>query len=183
MEILYICLGIILIVGVIYFFITYNILVKHSNQVKEAFSVMDVYLKKRWDLIPNLIEIVKGYSEYEKNTFETVVGLRSLNYENMTNLEKYNKGNELSSNIAKLLMLKEDYPELKANEGFLKLSKQLAKVEEDIAQSRKYYNATVREYNNKIEMIPSNIVAKIMGLKAEKMFNVTEEERKVVKVK
>ncbi len=166
-----------------YFLITYNKFIKLNNNVKEAFSTMDVYLKKRWDLIPNIEETVKGYAKYEKNTLKEIVNLRnSVDYDSLSEGDKMVKNNEMSKKITKLMALAESYPELKANEAFLSLSEELSSIEDEIAQSRKYYNAVVRDYNNKVEMIPSNIIAKIMNYKSKQMFLTDENERKNVKV-
>lgn len=178
---LYIILAIVIVL-VLLVFVTYNSFVKLTNRVKEAFSTMDVYLKKRWDLIPNIVETVKGYAKHEKDTLESVVKLRNSTYDNMSNEEKIKVNQELSKGITKIMALAESYPNLKANENFKDLSNQLIKVEDDIANSRKYYNATVREYNNKVQMVPSNIVAKILGYKSKEMFEANEEERQNVKV-
>ena len=162
--------------------ITYNSLVKLYNRVKEAFSTMDVYLKKRWDLIPNIVETVKGYSKQEKETLTEVVKIRSSSYDDMSINDKVNINTKLSDNIDKLMALAEAYPELKANENYLDLSKKLTEIEEDIANSRKYYNGSVRIYNNKVEMFPSNIIAKIFGFKSEKMFGISEDEKQNIKI-
>lgn len=162
--------------------ITYNSLVKLYNRVKEAFSTMDVYLKKRWDLIPNIVETVKGYSKQEKETLTEVVKIRSSSYDDMSINDKVNINTKLSDNIDKLMALAEAYPELKANENYLDLSKKLTEIEEDIANSRKYYNGSVRIYNNKVEMFPSNIIAKIFGFKSEKMFEISEDEKQNIKI-
>ena len=166
----------------IYFGLTYNSLVKLNNTVKEAFSTMDVYLKKRWDLIPNIVETVKGYAKHEKSTLSDVIKLRNGAYDNMSSDEKIKANQQLSKGITKIMALAEQYPDLKANENFKDLSTQLTKIEDEIANSRKYYNGTVREFNDKVQMFPSNIVAKIFGYKAKIMFEATEEERKNVKV-
>ena len=142
---------------------TYNSLIKLNNKVEEAFSTMDIYLKKRWDLIPDLVEVVKGIAKHEKNTLKEIT--------------------KLSQGINKLMAVAESYPELKANENFKDLSTQLVKVEDDIANARKYYNGTVRIFNNKVQMFPSNIIASIFGYKTRKMFEATENERKNVKIK
>ncbi len=178
---LYIIIAIVIII-LIALFVTYNSFVKLSNKVKEAFSTMDVYLKKRWDLIPNIVETVKGYAKHEKDTIKEVVNLRNSAYDRMSNDEKIKTNEQLSKGINKVMALAESYPDLKASENFKDLSSQLTKVEEDIANSRKYYNATVRIYNNKVEMFPSNIIAKIFGYKSKNMFEASEEERENVKV-
>lgn len=168
---------------IIYIFVTYNSFVNLNNQVTEAFATMDVYLKKRWDLIPNIVETVKGYAKHESDTLESVIKLRNGNYDNMSNNEKIDKNSKLTGEISKIMALVENYPDLKANEHFLDLQKSLAKVEDEIAQSRKYYNAVVRLFNNKVEMFPSNILANILNYKSKKMFEATDEERTNVKVK
>ena len=177
----YIIITIIVLI-LIYFGITYNSLVKLSNAVKEAFSTMDVYLKKRWDLIPNIVETVKGYAKHEKSTLKEIIELRNSAYDNMTVNEKVDMNNKLSQEINRLMAISESYPDLKANENFKDLSKQLTKIEDDIANSRKYYNGTVRIFNNKVQMFPSNIVAKTLGYKEKKMFEVDEAERENIKV-
>lgn len=161
---------------------TYNNFVQLNNKVKEAFSTMDVYLKKRWDLIPNLVETVKGYAKHEKDTLKEIVELRSSAYDNMTDDDKIKANEKLSTGITKIMALAEAYPDLKANENFKDLSNQLTKVEDDIANSRKYYNGVVRMFNNKVEMFPSNILAGIFGYKSKTMFEANTNERENVKV-
>ena len=160
----------------------YNSFVKLDNKVKEAFSTMDVYLKKRWDLIPNIVETVKSYATYEKDTLKEVVELRNSAYDKMSDEEKIKTNEQLSNGISKIMVLAEAYPDLKANENFKDLSNQLAKVEDDIANSRKYYNGVVRIYNNKVEMFPSNIFARIFGYKSKAMFEASANERENIKV-
>ncbi len=167
---------------IIYAFALYNNFVKLNNKVKEAFSTMDVYLKKRWDLIPNIVETVKGYAKHEKDTLEEVVELRNSTYDKMSDDEKIKTNEQLSSGISKIMVLAEAYPDLKANENFKNLSKELSKVEDDIANSRKYYNGVVRIYNNKVEMFPSNIFARLFGYKSKSMFEASASERENVKV-
>ena len=178
---LYIVITIIVLI-LIAFFAIYNVFVKANNKVEEAFATMDVYLKKRWDLIPNIVEIVKGYTKHEKNTLCSVIKMRNTTYDNMTDNEKIKTNENLSKNINKIMALAESYPDLKANENFKDLSTQLSQIEDDIANSRKYYNATVRDFNNKVEMFPSNLIARIFGYKSRNMFAVNEEERENVKV-
>ena len=179
---IYIIIAIIVLI-LIYFGVTYNSFVKLSNKVKEAFSTMDVYLKKRWDLIPNIVETVKGYAKHEKSTLKEIIELRNSTYDNMSANEKVDVNNKLSQGINKLMAIAEAYPDLKANENFKDLSQQLTKVEDDIANSRKYYNGAVRIFNDKVQMFPSNIVAGILGFKEQKMFEANETERENVKVK
>ena len=178
---IYLIIGVIALL-VIYVLVTYNVFVKMKNRVDESFSTMDVYLKKRWELIPNIVETVKGYAKHEKSTLSDVIKLRNGAYDNMSSDEKIKANQQLSKGITKIMALAEQYPDLKANENFKDLSTQLTKIEDEIANSRKYYNGTVREFNDKVQMFPSNIVAKIFGYKAKIMFEATEEERKNVKV-
>ena len=179
---LYILIAIVVVL-VLYVLSVYNTLVRLNNNVKEAFSTMDVYLKKRWDLIPNLVETVKGYAKHEENTLKEVVELRNSAYESMSDDEKLKTNQKLSQGITKIMALAEAYPDLKANENFKELIKELSKIEEDIVNSRKYYNGVVRIYNNKVEMFPSNLIASMFGHKAKTMFEALDSERENVKVK
>ena len=179
---MYILIGVIVIL-LIYFLITYNQFVSLKNNVEEAFSTMDVYLKKRWDLIPNIVETVKGYANHEKDTLNEIIKLRNNTYDNMTTSDKLKTNHKVAQDISKIMLLAESYPDLKANQNFIDLSKQLTKVEEDIANARKYYNATIRIMNNKVQMFPSNIVAKVLGFKELKMFEASSEEKENIKIK
>jgi LemA protein len=179
---IYVIIAIIVLL-LIYVGVTYNSLIKMNNIVKEAFSTMDVYLKKRWDLIPNLVEVVKGYAKHEEETLNQITSLRTNSYESMSMEKKINVNEQLSQGISKIMAISENYPELKASENFSDLSSNLTKVEEEIANSRKYYNGTVRNLNNKIQMFPSNIIANMFSFKQADMFETNEEERNNVKVK
>lgn len=179
---IYIIIAIIVII-IIYAFIMYNGFIKLNNRVKEAFSTMDVYLKKRWTLIPNIVETVKGYVKHEKETLKEVVNLRNSVYDNLSDDDKIKTNEKLSDEIVRIMALAESYPELKANENFKDLSKQLTKVEDEIANSRKYYNGVVRLFNNKVEMFPSNIFAGLFGYKSKAMFEANANERENIKVK
>ena len=178
---IYIIIGVVVVI-LIYAFSLYNSLIKLNNKVKEAFSTMDVYLKKRWDLIPNIVETVKGYAKHEKETLQEVAALRNNSYENMSEEEKFQTNAQLSSGVHKILALAEAYPDLKANENFRDLSNQLTQVEDDIANSRKYYNGVVRIYNNRVEMFPGNIFAGLFGYKTRAMFEAAANERENVKI-
>ncbi len=177
----YIILGIVIIIA-LYIIVTKNAFVQLLNKVNEGFSTMDVYLGKRWDLIPNLVNTVKGYAKHEKNLLEEITKLRSANYKDLSTDEKVSKNQELSQAIGRLFVAVENYPDLKANQNFIELQKELSKVEEDIANARTYYNATVRLYNNKVEMIPSNIVASMFKYVTKPMFEIDEAKRENVKV-
>lgn len=182
MEIL---IGLIVVVGLIAIFVVsaYNSFIKLRNIVEESFSTMDVYMKKRYDLIPNLVETVKGYAAHEQGTFEKVVAARNA-AQNATNVEdKLAAENILTGTLKSLFALAEAYPDLKANANFMDLQAQLQIVEQDIANSRKYYNATVKEYNTKTEQFPSNIIANIFHFERKPMFELdSEAERQNVNV-
>lgn len=177
----YVIITIIVLIA-IYTVVQYNNFVKLNIKIKEAFSNMDIYLKKRWDLVPNLVEIVKGYAKHEKETFKEVVALRNGPYDNMSDEEKIEANTQLSSGINKIMVLAEGYPDLKSNENFKDLCQQLTKIEDDIANSRKYYNGVIRIYNTKVKIFPSNIFANIFGFKTKSMFEINENERKNVKI-
>ena len=173
----------IVVVGLILWLIgAFNRAIVLRNYVREAFSTMDVYLKKRWDLIPNLLETVKGYAAHEKGTFEEITQLRSTNYGGLNSAQKIDINQKLDIGIAKLLAVAENYPDLKANENFMLLMNELSSVENDIANSRKYYNGTVRELNTYTELFPSNVVCTLFNIKSEKLFEINEAERQNVKV-
>lgn len=178
---IYIIIGTIVIL-LIYILITYNSFINSRNLVKEAFSTMDIYLKKRWDLIPNLIEVVKGYSKYENETLTKITSLRSSSYDELTMDNKIDINEELSKCLSNIFAVSENYPELKANELYTNLSNNLISIEDEIANSRKYYNGTVRNFNNKIQMFPNNILAKLFRFKEFKMFEANAEEKNNVGV-
>ena len=178
---IYIIVGII-VIFLIYILITYNSFINSRNLVKEAFSTMDIYLKKRWDIIPNLIEVVKGYSKYEKETLTKITSLRNSSYDELTMDNKININEELSKCLSNIFAVSENYPELKANELYANLSSNLISIEDEIANSRKYYNGTVRNFNNKIQMFPNNILAKLFRFKEFKMFEANAEEKNNVGV-
>ena len=132
---LYIIIAIIALI-IIYVLVQYNSFVKLNNMVKEAFATMDVYLKKRWDLIPNLVEVVKGYAEHESSVIEKVVKLRNLSYDKMSVTDKINTNQQLATGLSNIMAIAENYPNLKASQNFSDLSNQLSKIEDEIANSR-----------------------------------------------
>ena len=160
-----------------YFVGVYNKGITLRNYAKEAFATMDVYLKKRWDLIPNLVNTVKGYAAHEKGVFEKVTELRSKDYSSLSEEEKINLNSELKGALVRIAAVAENYPELKANQNFENLMHQLETIEDDIASSRKYYNGTVRELNTYTELFPTNIICNIFGIKQMKLFETKEYER------
>ncbi len=178
----FIVFGVVLVLTGLFLVVNYNGFIKLRNTVEEAFSTMDVYLKKRYDLIPNLIETVKGYAKHESETLERVIEARSKAMNAQTFDERQQSENALTGTLKSLFALSEGYPELKADRQFLDLQNQLQKVEEDIAQSRKYYNAVVKSMNTKVESFPSNLVAAIFGFKKSEFFTIQEVERENVRV-
>ncbi|MCH5253008.1 MAG: LemA family protein [Lachnospiraceae bacterium] len=179
-----IIIGVVVLILVIFVISSYNGLVKKKIAVEEAFSTMDVYLKKRFDLIPNLVETVKGYAKHEEETLAKVVALRNENYSGMSDEEKIANSAAISRAIPQIMALAEAYPDLKANQNFMELSAQLEAVEDDIANSRKYYNGAVKRYNTAVQTVPSNIIAGMFHFEKKPMFEVDgTEERKNVQVK
>lgn len=172
------------VVAIIVLFVinTYNTLVGLRNKVKDQWAQIDVQLKRRFDLIPNLVEIVKGYAKHESSTLEAVVKARNTYLSASTPEAQMKADGELTQAITKLFALSEAYPELKANENFKQLQSELTSTEDKISYARQFYNDIVMKYNNKIEMFPSNIVASMFKFKAQAFFEVNEEERQNVKV-
>lgn len=171
---------IIIIIG--WYIATHNKLIRMKAQIEDAFANIDVYLKKRFDLIPNLVETVKGYAKHENETFKAVTDARAAAMKATTTSEKIEANNELSRAILRFYKVTENYPELKANMNFMDLQNQLKTIENELANSRKYYNATVREYNAIILSIPTCIVAKRMKCVSQPYFEAVDEERENVKV-
>lgn len=158
----------------------YNKLIRMRNKVDESYATMDVYLKKRFDLIPNLVATVKGYAKHEAATLEKVIAQRGSAH---STHEILDSERAIGGAIRNLFAVAESYPDLKANQNFMDLQGQLKKVEEDIANARKYYNAVVREYNDAIMTIPTNIIANLFHFEKRQMFEVdNENERQNVKV-
>jgi len=174
---------IIVAVLVLYVIKTYNELVVARNKVKDQFSQIDVQLKRRFDLIPNLVETVKGYAKHESETLEKVIQARNNYASAKTDAEKIAASNEMSRGVMNIMALAESYPDLKANTNFIDLQNQLKDVEDKISYARQFYNDTVLMYNNKIEMFPSNLVASIFKFNKESFFEADEKERENVKVK
>ena len=176
-------LGILLLV-VIFGVAIYNKLVRLRNTVKSSWSDIDVQLKKRYDLVPNLVETVKGYASHEKSVFENVTTARSMAMKASNPAEKAKAENMLTETLKSLFAVAEAYPDLKANVNFLQLQSQLKELEDNIEYARRYYNAVVRDFNILIESFPSNIIAGSFGFKQEEFFELEapDVERKPVKV-
>jgi LemA protein len=158
----------------------YNGLVGFRNQVKNAWAQIDVQLKRRYDLIPNLVETVKGYAKHERETFEAVTNARNLAQKASSAgaAERGKVEGELSAALGRLLVVAEAYPELKANQNFLALQEELTSTENKISFSRQYYNDSVLKFNNKIQMFPSNIIAGMFHFVVGEFFQVTVAEQK-----
>ena len=178
---IYLILGIILLL-IIYVVGVYNSLVKLRNKVDDQSSQVDIELKKRFDLVPNLVETVKGYAKHEKETLEEVIKARN-SFASAGNMNEELAANDnLSNALTKLFALSEAYPDLKANTNFINLQNSLNEIEENIAYKRSFYNETVRMYNDKIMTVPSNIVANIFNFKEKEYFQINEKEKENVKV-
>lgn len=165
----------VLVVLVLWFITTYNGLVNLRTRVEQAFADIDVYLQKRFDLIPNLVETVKGYASHEKETLESVIAARNQGMSANTLNEKVEASENLTSALSRLMVVVERYPELKADTHFQQLMTELSGIENEIAGYRKFYNGAVKEYNVKVASIPSNIVAGITGFKPATLFQVANE--------
>jgi len=161
----------------------YNSLVVLKTRIQEAFSGIDVQLKRRSDLIPNLVETVKGYAKHEKSVFENVTKARSALVKAETPKEKAEANNQLSTTLKSLFAVAEAYPQLQASANFQELQKQLGDTEDKIAYSRQFYNSNVLDYNTKVKIFPTNLVANMFAFKEEEFFEAGEEERKKVDVK
>ena len=166
----------------IYVASTYNKLVDLRNRVHDQWSQIDVQLKRRFDLIPNLVSTVKGYAKHEEETWNKVIAARNSYASAKTADEKMKANNELTQTLSHLFAVAENYPDLKANTNFLELQTELQDTENKIAMARQFYNDTVLTLNNKIEMFPSNIIAGLFHFKKEEFFQAGEEERQNVKV-
>ena len=156
---------------IVFCIFVYNSLIQLSNKVKEAFSTMDVYLKQRFDLIPNLVDTVKAYAKHEADTLDELTKRRAKVASNDID-GKIDGEMRIGEALSRILVVVENYPQLKASENFLDLHKRLVKVEENIAFARRYYNGSVRQYNDKCQMFPYNIIANIFGFRAKKMYEI-----------
>lgn len=167
----------------IFIFSIYNGLITARNRVKESWSGIDVQLKRRTDLIPNLVEAVKGYAKHEKEVFENVTKARSAMLSASGAKEAEKADNMLTDALKSLFAVAEAYPELKASDNFKQLQQELSDTETKIAASRQFYNANVLDHNTKIQTVPSNLIANMFGFKDEQFFEATDEEKKAVAVK
>lgn len=181
MQTLYIVLAIVAVIGL--FLVTiYNALVVLKNKANEAWADIDTQLKRRWDLIPNMVETVKGYAKHESSVFEKVTKARSEAMQAKTPDEKARRENMLSDTLKSLFAVAENYPELQASQNFMDLQATFREIEEKIQMSRRYYNGTVRDFNTKLEVFPNNLVAGMLGFKKREFFEIEEAQRENVKV-
>ena len=163
---------------IVYVLFTYNMLIGKKNRVKQAYSGIDVYLTQRFDLIPNLVECVKGYAKHEKQLLENITKQRT-EYAKNQNLKK---AGELNKSLNKVIAIAENYPELKASEQFISLQNNLVKMESQLQAARRIYNTDVQRYNSAIQTVPSNIVAGIFGFKEKEFFQIEEYKKENIKI-
>ena len=181
MILTYVVLGVIVVV-VLWVVGVFNGLVTLKNRAKEAWSDIDVQLKRRYDLIPNLVETVKGYASHEKETFDKVIQARSKAMSAQGLKEKGDAENALSGTLKSLFALSENYPDLKASVNFLELQKELTDTEDKIQAARRFYNGNVLDLNTKLELFPTNMIAGMFGFKVSEFFNAEEGEKALPRV-
>jgi LemA protein len=179
--VLLVMLGVVAIL-VVWAIAIYNGLIRLKNRVDEAWSDIDVQLKRRYDLIPNLVSTVKGYASHEKEVFEKVTEARTKAMGAQSAVDKAQAENMLSQTLKSLFAVAEAYPDLKANQNFLELQRELADTEDKIQASRRFYNGNVRDFNTKIQVFPNNVFAGMLGFSAREFFEATEGEKEAVKV-
>lgn len=158
---------------VVWIIFTYNLFVRDKNLIKEAWSGIDVQLKRRHNLVPNLVASVQGYSKHEKTLFEDITQKRSEAVKSESIKDKAPAESDLSGMLKSLFAVVENYPDLKANENFLNLQNQLVEIEDQLQYARRYYNGAVRNYNTRVESFPSNIIAGIFNFKQDNFFEIT----------
>ncbi len=178
----WIIIAVVVVLLILYVVGTYNALIQLRNRVKDQWAQIEVLLKRRADLIPNLVETVKGYASHEKTTLEGVIEARNKAISATTTQEEMKANGELSQALSRLLALTEAYPDLKANTNFTELQNSLKETEDKISFGRQFYNDSVLKYKDKLEMFPSNIIASIFGFKPELFFEASEADREVPKV-
>ena len=174
---LYICIGVVVLL-ILSFIVVFNVLVKAKNKVKEAFANIDVYLKKRYDLIPNLINTVKGYMKHESELLTETTKLRADAMQAQTTNDAVSNNNKLSSNVRRILAISENYPQLHASKNFLELQKALSDIEMEISEQRKEYNAVVTSYNNQLNVFPNNFIGKILNFKEFELFVIADPKER-----
>ena len=181
MNITLIIIAIILVLGAFLWFL-YNSIIVAKMRVSEAFSQIDVQLKRRTDLIPNLVETVKGYAKHEKDVFEKVTEARASLVSAKGAKEKDSANNQLSQTLKSIFAVAEAYPDLKASQNFMELQQEISDTEDKIAYARQFYNSNVLDYNTKLKVFPNVIFAKLLNFTDAEFFGTTDEERQPVKV-
>lgn len=171
-------LGIIVFLVVLIILVQYNTLIRLKNRVKQSKSGIEVYLNQRFDLIPNLVECVKGYSKHESEILENISNLRALYNEN----KDFDKASKLNNGINKILAIAENYPDLKASEQYLNLQRNLVKIESQLQAARRIYNNDVTNYNTKLETVPTNIIANLFGFKSAELFQIEEYKKENINI-
>lgn len=166
----------------LYIWSLYNGLITESTQIDEAWGQIDIQLKRRTDLIPNLVETVKGYAKHEKSVFTEVTQARAAMMSAKTPVASAKADNMLTGALKSLFAVAEAYPQLKANDGFIQLQKELSDTEDKVAYARQFYNTQLMEYNLKVKVFPNNVLSGMFGFKEKEFFKVEEAERKTVKV-
>lgn len=179
---LWIIIAVVVVLVLLYVMTTYNSLIQLKNKVEDSWAQIEVLLKRRADLIPNLVETVKGYAKHEEGTLESVIAARNKAVAASTPEEEMAAAGEMTNALSRLFALAESYPDLKANTNFLDLQSNLKDTEDKISFSRQFYNDSVLKYKDKIEMFPSNIVANLFKFKKPVFFEATDAEREVPKV-
>lgn len=178
----YVFIGIVL-VFLIFMIVIYNSLIYRKNQIENIKGSIDALLKKRYDLIPNLVSAVKVYMDYESKLLKEIVSLRSALYGEKSIEDRLKASDRLSELIERLFVNFENYPDLKANNSILQLQLELSEIEEQISAARRAYNQVVTDFKNALEMFPSNIIANILGYKRQKVFSIPQEEKKNINIK
>jgi LemA protein len=168
----------VVVIIVIWYIWAYNSFIKMKNNIEEAFATIDVYLKKRFDLIPNLVETVKGYAAHESQTLEKVTAARTNVANSTTTEERLQNENVLTGTLRSLFAVSEAYPDLKANTNFMDLQRQLNQAEIDLANARKFYNANVKQFNTRLLTFPTNLIARKYQFEKQPMFEVTDEQER-----
>lgn len=181
MIIVWVLLGVVVLIAV-WAIAMYNRVIRVENQVENGFAQIDVQLKRRADLVPNLVETVKGYAKHEKEVFENVTKARAAVMGAKTTAQKVKANNQLTDTLKSLFAVAENYPQLKANENFLALQEELTTTENKIAAARQYYNDRVMDFNNMVEVFPNNTIANMMGKRQKEMLQTPEAQREAVKV-
>src|SRR3989344_1081325 len=173
---------VILVIVILAIIMLYNSVIRLSNEVENSFSQIDVKLKRRNDLIPNLIESVKGYMKHEKTVLENITKARSAIMTSSNINEKAKASNQISQALKTIFAVSENYPKLRANENFIQLQEELTGTENKVSYSRQHYNDVVMKFNNKIQVFPNNVFANILNFKEKELFQAAESERKNIKV-